>query len=93
MSLGFIVWNLESVPVSGRWRFNCVPASIELRSGAHWYKQIIQQYEGRILPETHPHSRMVNRVMERLVAGWGEGEWEAVVIDDDETANAFVLPG
>lgn len=89
----FLMWNYESVPVSGRWRFNFVPASIELQSGAHWYKQIIQEYEGRILPDTHAYSRMVNRVMERLVAGWGEGEWEAVVIDDDETVNAFVLPG
>lgn len=80
------------VPVSGRVQFNCVPESVELERGAAWYEQIMRHYEGQILPQTHPYSVMVNRVMERLLEGSDEVGWEAVVIDD-ETINAFVLPG
>ena len=31
--------------------------------------------------------------MKRLVAGLDEKDWEVVVIDDDNTMNAFVLRG
>lgn len=61
--------------------------------GALWYKEIIHDYKGQILPKPHPYSKMVDRVLERLAAGSGEGEWEGVVIHDDRTMNAFVLPG
>lgn len=92
VSLGFIAANLERVPVSGRLRFNWVPTSLELETGARFYEELIQEYAGQILPKSHPYSRMVNRVMERLVAGLDDKDWEAVVIDD-ETVNAFVVPG
>lgn len=80
------------VPVSGRMRFNCVPASVELQAGELMYKHIMQEYKARILPKTHPYSAMVDRVMERLVAKLDGEDWEAVVIHD-ETVNAFVVPG
>lgn len=92
MGLVFVALNLERVPVSGRLRFNCVPVKVEVGLGKEFYKKIIQEHEGQILPKTHPYSTMVNRVMERLVAGSDE-KWEAVVIDDEKTVNAFVIPG
>lgn len=79
--------------MSGRLRFNCVPASVELQCGEQSYKQIIQDFGRHTLAKNHPYSRMVDRVMKRLVAGLDEKDWEVVVIDDDNTMNAFVLPG
>lgn len=34
VSVGFVVRNVQSVPVSGRWRFNCVPANRATKQGA-----------------------------------------------------------
>lgn len=79
--------------MSGRWRFNCVPTSVELQCGQESYKQIVRDFGGHTLAKTHPYSRMVKRVMERLVARLDEKDWEVVIIDDDNTMNAFVLPG
>lgn len=92
MGVGFIALNLERVPVSGRLRFNCVPVKVEVSLGNEWYNKIIQEHEGQILDKSHPYSTMVNRVMKRLVAGSDE-KWEALVIDDEKTVNAFVIPG
>ncbi|MCJ1465620.1 hypothetical protein MMC07_004239 [Pseudocyphellaria aurata] len=92
VSVGFIAVNLEVVPVSGRMRFNWVPASLVLQSGAQFYEELIKEYAGQILPKSHPYSRMVDRVMKRLVAGLDDQDWEVVVVDD-ETVNAFAIPG
>lgn len=66
--------------------------------GAQMHEQILRDYEGLVLPPGHPASRLVNKVLERLVGALGEGnqgagEWEAVVIDDEAMVNAFVVPG
>ncbi len=55
----------------------------------------MQQFGNRILPPSHPSSRLVNRVMSRLipVSGLAEQQWEVRVIDDPEQKNAFVIPG
>ena len=92
---GFYAYNLEKVPVSGRLRFNCVPASVEASTSLSTYQEILQEFWGRILPDFHPHSKMVNRVLKRLIPNSGlEGqEWEVHVIDDDSNKNAFVIPG
>lgn len=92
----FYVYNLERVPVTGRLRFNCVPAQYEEQMAQEQYKQIMRQYHGRVLPANHPKSRMVKRVMERLVPHSGleaRGGWEVRVIEDKENMNAFIIPG
>ena len=90
----FYIKNLERVPGSGRLRFNCVPEWVERKVGDTGFKQAVQQYRGRILPPQDPRSRMVNRVLKRIVETnvLGEEEWEVRVIDDDEM-NAFVMAG
>ena len=92
---GFYWYNLERVPISGRLRFNCVSANLEKEISAGGYQQVLQEYKGNILPPNHPYSRMVNRVMERLIpqSGLVEEEWEVRVIDDKDQKNAFVMPG
>ncbi|KAF2498004.1 hypothetical protein BU16DRAFT_559721 [Lophium mytilinum] len=91
---GFYVFNLETVPVSGRRRFNCISSEWEKSQGEAGYQQILQEYSGRILPEWHPATQQVRRVLERLIPQSGlEGEeWEVHVIQSDEV-NAFVIPG
>lgn len=93
------VLNLEQVPVSGRRRFNFIPAKIEEALGESTVEEIKQQYSGRFLPEHDPRVRQVKRVLERLLPfAFQEGEglremtWEVHVIDSPEQ-NAFVVPG
>ena len=66
----YYVSNLEEVPVSGRRRFNCYSnASVE-REGEMMYRMVMQDAinDGILLPEWDKRSRMVQRVMDRLVS-------------------------
>ncbi|KAK9417951.1 putative Peptidase family M48-domain-containing protein [Seiridium unicorne] len=99
--LGAVVFyfaNVQTVPVSGRRRFNCYsPSTVEAVSEQQ-YKRIIYDVErqgGRFLSDWDPRTQMVKRVMRRLipVSGMEDAAWEVRVIDDPNQANAFVLPG
>ncbi|KAK4122447.1 hypothetical protein N657DRAFT_575691 [Parathielavia appendiculata] len=101
-ALIFYFANLETVPVSGRTRFNVYSADSVRRAGEVEYKRLVWDLERngvRILGEWDPRTVRVRRVMERLIPFSGlaeeqEGEkWEVYVVDDPRTANAFVLPG
>lgn len=63
---------------------------MELQTGAESYRQILASERGKVLPENHPVTKMVDGVLRRLVNG--EGDWTVHVIQDD-VVNAFVLPG
>ena len=91
----FYYTNLERVPVSGRLRFNCIPESFLEKRGQDGFQTIMQEFGSRVLPPTHPYSRLVNRVLQRLIPASGlDGlKWEVRVIDDPAQTNAFVLPG
>ena len=60
------------------------------------YQDLLQEYRERLLPPHHPKVQMVQRVLDRLIPHSGlNGEmnrWEVHVIDED-TKNAFVIPG
>lgn len=58
------------------------------------YRSVLQQYGRQILPEWDSRTRMVKRVMDRLIPNSGiEGvDWKVHVIDSPEK-NAFVIPG
>lgn len=89
------IYNLETVPVSGRRRFNCLSQNMEKWLGQMTLEQLVNEYQGRILPETSKEHRMALRVMDRLVphCGLADQQWELRVIQDDAQKNAFVLPG
>lgn len=91
---GLYVYNLEEVPVSHRRRFNVVGPEREEATGKQMYQQTMQEYGGRILPAWHPKTRMVRRVLDRLVphSSLADVDWEVNVIDVPEK-NAFVIPG
>lgn len=94
----FYVYNLEEVPITGRRRFNCLSPETERQVlGDAGYEDLVREYRGKILPESHPNTRMVRRVVERLLPAVGnlgtETEWAVHVIDDPNEKNAFVVPG
>ncbi|KAK2813323.1 hypothetical protein FQN50_000638 [Emmonsiellopsis sp. PD_5] len=102
-SVLFYIWNLEVVPMTGRRRFNFVPANWEASFGQTAYEEMLQEHRGRILPESHELVRYVDEVFQRLVLN-GQPEleagdeimkntkWKVHVVDSPEK-NACVLPG
>jgi metalloendopeptidase OMA1, mitochondrial len=90
----FYFTHIETVPVSGRKRFNCFSEESAEAQGEMAYRQILEQERrlGKILGEWDPRTRMVHRVMAKLIEGGdlgtgaAEGKpvgWEINVIHDD----------
>ncbi|KAL7622981.1 metalloendopeptidase [Parahypoxylon ruwenzoriense] len=97
-ALVFYFSNIQTVPVSGRRRFNCFSEETVEAAGDAQVKRLIWEVEragGRFLSDWDPRTAMVKRVMRRLipVSGMEDADWEIRVIDDPHTANAFVIPG
>ncbi|KAI9675432.1 MAG: hypothetical protein M1817_001336 [Caeruleum heppii] len=94
LGLGYY-WNLERVPVTGRSRFNIYSAQTEEGMAKQMYDQMLKQFGNRILPAGHPDTRMVQRVLDRLIpaSGLEEAKWEVHVVRDPEQMNAVVIPG
>eukprot|EP00127_Corallochytrium_limacisporum_P004269 Clim_evm214s157 gene=Clim_evmTU214s157 len=86
--------HLEEVPLTGRRRFLAVSEREEIRMGEYSKWMITQQFARKLLPPNHPTYRMVQDIARPIIAvsGLDHLDWEIYVIDDD-TANAFVLPG
>ncbi|PGH21615.1 hypothetical protein AJ80_03048 [Polytolypa hystricis UAMH7299] len=100
VGVGFYVWNLEEVPMTGRRRFNCFTNAQELIIGQQTYEQMMQEFRPKILPDHHPDVVFVRRVLARLISPeqlqdkeMEELKWEVHVIHDPAQLNAFVLPG
>ncbi|KFY13369.1 hypothetical protein V492_03322 [Pseudogymnoascus sp. VKM F-4246] len=101
----FYFLNIETVPVSGRRRFNCFSEDSAEEQGLMAYKQILNEEarKGRVLPKSDPRVKRVETVLGRLIQAGdlGSGQtdkkegmgWTVHVIEDAEQANAFVLPG
>lgn len=89
-------FNQEQVPITQRWRFNVISPEKEKQFAADGYTQTLQEFRGKILPENHPYTQLVARVVERLLPSVGSlagEEWRVHVIDEPDQRNAFVLPG
>jgi hypothetical protein len=94
----FYFSNLETVPVSGRTRFNVYGAESVRRAGEMEMRRLLYELESRgvhLLPAWDPRVARVRRVMQRLIpfSGMAGEDWEVFVVDDPRVANAFVLPG
>lgn len=90
----FYVVNLEQVPITGRRRFNVLSPETEKQMAGD-YKDILRQFQGKVLPERHPNTQLVAKVVERLLpstGGLAGDEWRVFVIDEPQM-NAFVIPG
>lgn len=91
----FYVTHLETVPGSGRRRFNWVSPEWEKKLAEDGLRQVLAENKGKILPEWAPETRMVARVLERLIPNSGihdREQWEIRVVKAEEP-NAFVMPG
>lgn len=101
----YYVYHLERAP-TGRLRFLDVTPTQERAMGEQAYAETMHQYRGKILSPSHPESKRVQRIAQRLIAALDEAKtqdvhqggaleqakWEVHVINSDEK-NAFVLPG
>jgi predicted Zn-dependent protease len=86
------VYNLETVPVSGRRRFNCITPTWEQQLAGQQEQQVLEQYRDNLLSDNDTRTRQVRRVLDRLIPNSGlpvDFEWKVYVIDSKET-NAFV---
>ncbi|KAI5462457.1 peptidase family M48-domain-containing protein [Mariannaea sp. PMI_226] len=97
-AVGFYLYNSQTVPVTGRRRFNFLSDAMVARAHSKAAGQIIEQVKqqgGHFLSDWDPRTMIVKRVMKRLipVSGMTDLNWEIFVISDNRTANAFVLPG
>lgn len=81
--------------VTGRRRFNVLSADYEVKMGQDSYREVLSSSRGKILPENHPDSVVVRRILNRLIpyAPIKGADWRVHVIKDDKMMNAFVLPG
>ncbi|THC94103.1 hypothetical protein EYZ11_006432 [Aspergillus tanneri] len=91
----FYFYNLETVEMTGRQRFNCISAKSERKMGTKEYQQLLSDLQGKVLPENHPLTVQVNRVLHRLIpnAPLEGADWKVHVINEPNEVNAFVLPG
>ncbi|RSL76356.1 hypothetical protein CEP51_010022 [Fusarium floridanum] len=97
-AVGFYLFNSQTVPITGRRRFNFLSDTVVARVYSKAVKETIEQVRaqgGHFLSDWDPRTRLVKRVMSRLipVSGMADLNWEIFVIADSRTANAFVLPG
>ncbi|KAI9786974.1 MAG: hypothetical protein M1835_002911 [Candelina submexicana] len=92
---GFYVFNLETVAVSGRRRFNIYSPEAERNDAKGFYEHTLHEFEGQMLPPWHPSSKLVQKVLDRLIphSGLHNLDWQIHVIDDPNEKNAFVIPG
>ncbi len=83
----FYFSNLETVPVSGRTRFNVYSAKSVREAGEIQYRALLYELEregAKILPEWDFRTIRVKRVMRKLIpfSGMQGEDWEIFVIDD-----------
>lgn len=81
----FYFSNLETVPVSGRKRFNCYSDATLEAEGARAYRMILQEHARSILPEWDRRTKLVKKVMARLIpaSGLEHVDWEVHVISSN----------
>ena len=84
-----------TTPVTGRQAFNLVSIEQDRELGNQAYGDFLSQAQ---VNDAHPQAAMVQRVVDRLVPVAQADlpiafDWEVHVIQDDQTANAWCLPG
>lgn len=90
----FYYSNLETVPVSGRRRFNCYSDETVEQEGVTAYNLIMQEARNAILPDFDRRSKQVKRVMKRLIpqSGLENVDWEVHVINSDGVQIPVSIP-
>jgi hypothetical protein len=68
---GFYIYNLEEVPITHRRRFNCMPPGWDKGAGDQMQKQVLSQYQGKVLPASDKRVLLVAKVLNRLIPASG----------------------
>jgi Zn-dependent protease with chaperone function len=92
----FYVSHLEAAPYSNRRRFMLIWPEIEKYIGDRGYEETMAQFRHYILPDNHPETLRVKKVMKPIIkaSGLDHLDWQIHVINDPKSPpNAFVLPG
>ncbi|KAI3942329.1 hypothetical protein MKW92_041466 [Papaver armeniacum] len=67
------VWGSERIPYSKRIHLIFLSKDFERTIGEHSFNGVVKQYEGRILPETHPESVRVKLVVKDIIEALQRG--------------------
>jgi predicted Zn-dependent protease len=80
------------VPILGRRQLNLIPDAVMVPLGASAYEQTLANLK---LSHQGEHHALLQRVGERIAAAavGQDQDWEFALVRDDETANAWALPG
>lgn len=86
-AVGFYLFNSQTVPITGRRRFNFLSDTVVARVYSKAARETIEQVRaqgGHFLSDWDPRTRLVKRVMSRLipVSGMADLNWEIFVIAD-----------
>ncbi len=89
---GYVVLACSKVPILGRRQLNLIPDAIMLPIGSSAYSSTLATLKVAHRGEKH---ETVQQVGERIakIAGANKYEWEFALVRDDETVNAWALPG
>lgn len=69
LALGYVYFSyLEEVPLTHRKRWIATSPQLEKQLGDQEYRNLLRQFQGKILPPSHPASRTVERVGSRIAA-------------------------
>lgn len=92
LALGLALTGCSRTPVTKRAQLNLIPDGIMLPLGASSYSQML---DGVSRVKGTEDNQVLKRVGERIstVADEPRYEWQYTLIDDDETINAWCLPG
>ncbi len=93
--LGVLLWtSCHTVPETGRSAFNIIPVSQELALGEEAFTSLKAQSANSIVRSGAQYD-MLNRVGQRIarVSALPNASWEFVLFKDDDSVNAFALPG
>ncbi|KAI8840033.1 peptidase family M48-domain-containing protein [Chytriomyces cf. hyalinus JEL632] len=88
-----LVQTTEQHPFTQRTRLMLIDETSELAAAEDTERQLMVTHAHAILPDFHPWSRVVHRVVDRLigVVGIELRAWKVVVIDQRDCVNAMVL--
>ncbi|KAA1075187.1 hypothetical protein PGT21_030787 [Puccinia graminis f. sp. tritici] len=63
----YYVTHLEKVELTGRWRFMDTSIEAEIATGEQVYMQTLAQFRSKLLPPTHPTSRFISGVAQKII--------------------------
>ncbi len=94
LSVGYYVVHREEVPITGRKRFLNLSRQNELRLGKSAFEQVERESRRSLVED---NKKTIEQILSRLsrssgIRGFEDTKWRVLVIDNP-TPNAFVLPG